>query len=145
MADKWPVIQSLVRDTSCQPVYWLWQAARGAGRLILTQVTESADASLCKLEWDWSPSPLTNSLGEAEQQIQKKLTLEYKNCIFVVPQLKTLGAYLSLAVMFSSWSSMVTTQNEILHFYRQHWKTKGIAKWLIRALFWYLGFSFLLN
>lgn len=51
MADKWPVIQSLVQDMSCQPVYWLWQAAPNAVRLLLTQGTQSADAPLCKLEF----------------------------------------------------------------------------------------------
>lgn len=54
MADKWPVIQSLVQDMSCQPVYWLWQAAPNAVRLLLTQGTQSADASLCKLEFPFT-------------------------------------------------------------------------------------------
>lgn len=54
VADKWPVIQSVVQDMSCQPVYWLWQAAPNAVRLLLTQGTQSADTSLCKSEFPFT-------------------------------------------------------------------------------------------
>lgn len=90
MADKWPLIQSVVQDMSCQSVYWLWQAALDAGRLLLTRRRQIADASLCKWGWVWDPSPLTSILWETRQKkIQRNRAFWFLIPVLLYPKCLT--------------------------------------------------------